>query len=632
MEVREASAAYLLQKDTFCQKGFKQTEAGVIPEDWDIAQLPDIIWYQEGPGVRNYQFTSAGVKLFNGTNIENGRICLDKTSRYISEREAYGWYSHFLADAGDIVIACSGISVSRFDEKVGVLSSEHLPLCMNTSTMRFKIASPRLHKEYFRHFLRSQLFKNQISGKATGSAQLNFGPAHVRAVLIPLPTKAEQEAIAEALSDADALIESLEQLLAKKRHLKQGAMQQLLTGKKRLPGFSGEWEVKRLGDVAAPRNERIDPRKSGVQDFCIELEHIGSATGALVGCTSTGEQSSLKSVFRAGDVLFGKLRAYLKKYWYADRSGVCSTEIWVFSPKDNLVSSAYLFQVVQTDKFIEVTSSAYGTHMPRSDWNVVKNYELPLPPTPEEQTAIATLLSDMDAELAALEAKLAKARNLKQGMMQELLTGRIRLVQPTSNVMPFPEKAQPATTTGSHNKQINEAVIIGVLSKHFGTEDYPLPRKRRVKLMYLLHRYAEGKAEGYLKKAAGPYDPGMKYKGPETIALKNGYVREHHNGSYPGFVAGDKIVQAESYFEKWYGADVLTWLEQFRYKKTDELELLATVDMAMVDLAGEGRTIDLSSVKSMIADHPEWVPKLSRETFSDANIERAIGVCIGLFG
>ena len=117
--------------------------------------------------------------------------------------------------------------------------------------MRFKVVSSRLNKEYFRHFLRARTFKDQIGGTATGSAQLNFGPAHVRAAFVPLPpTKAEQEAIAEALSDADALIDSLEQLLAKKRHLKQGAMQELLTGKKRLPGFSGAWEVRRLNELA----------------------------------------------------------------------------------------------------------------------------------------------------------------------------------------------------------------------------------------------------------------------------------------------------------------------------------------------------------------------------------------------
>jgi type I restriction enzyme, S subunit len=214
--------------------GYKQTELGEIPEDWRLDQLPEVVWFQEGPGVRNYQFTSSGVKLFNGTNIERGRILLGKTSRHISEREAYGLYSHFLADSGDIVIACSGILVSRFDEKVGVLTNEHLPLCMNTSTMRFKVTSSSLHKEYFRHFLKSQLFKNQIGGTATGSAQLNFGPAHVSNTSLPMPTQAEQEAIAEALSDMDTEITALETKLTKTRQLKQGMMQELLTGRIRL--------------------------------------------------------------------------------------------------------------------------------------------------------------------------------------------------------------------------------------------------------------------------------------------------------------------------------------------------------------------------------------------------------------
>lgn len=99
----------------------------------------------------------------------------------------------------------------------------------------------------------------------------------------------------------------------------------------------------------------------------------------------------------------------------------------MLTAKRELLIPEFLFQLVKVDRFIEATSSAYGTHMPRSDWNVVKNYEVRLPKAPE-QTAIATILSDMDAEIAALEAKLAKARQLKQGMMQELLTGRIRLV------------------------------------------------------------------------------------------------------------------------------------------------------------------------------------------------------------
>ena len=240
----------------------------------------------------------------------------------------------------------------------------------------------------------------------------------------PLP---EQRAIAEALSDGDGLLGGLDRLIAKKCDLKQATMQQLLTGQTRLPGFHGEWEVKKFGEVAAPRRERIDPRRTGVHDFCIELEHIESGSGHLLGSTNTGTHSSLKSVFHPGDVLFGKLRAYLRKYWRATRSGVCSTEIWVLVPRDVALASEFLFQIIQTDDFIDAASNSYGTHMPRSDWNVVKNHELKIPLVPE-QTAIAEVLTEMDEELAALEQRREKTRALKQAMMQELLTGRIRLV------------------------------------------------------------------------------------------------------------------------------------------------------------------------------------------------------------
>jgi type I restriction enzyme S subunit len=229
------------------------------------------------------------------------------------------------------------------------------------------------------------------------------------------------------LSDVDGLLGGLDRLIAKKRDLKQAAMQQLLTGQKRLPSFTGEWQVKTFGEVASPKRDRIDPRSNGTQEFCVELEHVESRSGKLLGSTSTGSNASLKSIFHAGDVLFGKLRAYLRKYWIADRSGVCSTEFWVLAPKANAVANNFLFQVVQTDDFIEAASNAYGTHMPRSDWNIIKNFTVHLPPFPE-QTAIAAVLSDMDAEIAALEAQRDKTRTLKQGMMQELLTGRIRLV------------------------------------------------------------------------------------------------------------------------------------------------------------------------------------------------------------
>jgi type I restriction enzyme S subunit len=146
------------------------------------------------------------------------------------------------------------------------------------------------------------------------------------------------------LSDVDGLLGGLDRLIAKKRDLKQAAMQQLLTGQTRLPGFHGEWEMKAFAAVATPRRDRVDPKRAGVHNFCIELEHIESGSGQLLGSTSTGTQSSLKSVFRPGDVLFGKLRAYLRKYWRATRAGVCSTEIWVLVPRNEAVTSEFIFK------------------------------------------------------------------------------------------------------------------------------------------------------------------------------------------------------------------------------------------------------------------------------------------------
>ena len=404
--------------------GYKQTEVGMIPEDWDVYQLPDIIWFQEGPGLRKWQFRSDGLKVINVTNLqENGYLDLSKTQRHISWEEFERTYKHFLIDDGDVVMASSGNSYC----KTSIVRQSDLPLLMNTSVIRFK-TKERIGRPFMLIYLKSKYFKDQIDLMITGGAQPNFGPAHLTKILIPLPpTKAEQEAIAKALSDANALIESLEQLLVKKHQLKQGSMQELLTGKKRLPGFSGEWEVKRFDEIVQPRKERIDPRRKESYEFCVELEHIEQGTGCLIGFTMTSEDSSLKSVFQKDDVLFGKLRAYLRKYWLASQGGVCSTEIWVLTAKPSLLIPQFLFQLVKLDRFIEVASSAYGTHMPRSDWNVVKNFEVSLPIVPEQEV-IATILSEMDAEIAALEAKLAKARKIKYGMMQELITGRVRLV------------------------------------------------------------------------------------------------------------------------------------------------------------------------------------------------------------
>jgi type I restriction enzyme S subunit len=186
--------------------------------------------------------------------------------------------------------------------------------------------------------------------------------------------------------------------------------------------------------------------------------------------------------------------------------------------------------------------------------------------------------------------------------------------------------------TKAHSWAFNEAVVISTLANLFGSEEFPLGRKRYTKLSYLLHRHAEKNAEGYLKKAAGPYNPKTKYGGSERIAVENGYIREHIAGPYRGFVAAHNIAQAEGYFRKWYGPDCVQWLEQLRHKRNDDLELLATVDMAAEGLRAASRNVNVDDVKNVILNHQEWKAKLERPIFSDANIAKAIKACQTLFG
>ncbi len=183
-----------------------------------------------------------------------------------------------------------------------------------------------------------------------------------------------------------------------------------------------DWEPAKFGSLCHRRRESGVPT---AESFLIELEHIESGSGRLVGEAPVQTMSS-KRVFQKGDVLFGRLRSYLRKYLLAERDGFCSTEIWALVPENERVESGFLFQVVRLDGFITATGISYGTHMPRSDWSTIKEWPLSLPPV-KEQKAIAVALSDVDALIDSLEALLTKKRNIKTGVMQELLTGRTRL-------------------------------------------------------------------------------------------------------------------------------------------------------------------------------------------------------------
>lgn len=391
--------------------GYKQTEVGVIPEDWKATQLGALVAFKTGPfgsALHKSDYVDGGIPVINPMQLVNGRI--RPTSSMAITEQAARKLSDFRLSAGDIVIGRR----SEMGRCAVVRTEEHGWLC-GTGSMIIRIG-PSLDARFIQRLLSSPPAIAAIENASIGSTMINLNQGTLARLRIPLPTKAEQVAIADALSDGDALLESLEQLLAKKRQIKQGAMQELLTGKKRLPGFGGGWKVRRLGEIAhiktGSRNNQ-DKAQDGEYPFFVRsatIERINSYSYDCEAILVPGE-GGIGSIFH---YITGRFDVHQRVY--AITQFVANT-----SGKFVYFYMARSFGTHAMENSVKATVDSL--RLP-----TFQNFELNLPHTLQEQTAIAAILSDMDAEIAALEAKLAKARQIKQGMMQELLTGRIRLV------------------------------------------------------------------------------------------------------------------------------------------------------------------------------------------------------------
>lgn len=419
--------------------GYKQTEVGVIPEDWETLMLSEItdekrpISYgivQTGPNV------PSGVRCLRVLDINNGKV--NKTGLITTSNQISFSYKRTILQAGDLVMPLRG--------KVGDIGIIDNDLVGSNLTRGVALISvqPNWSPTFCRQTISSEESRKRLEQSMNGSALQEIPIATLRSFRVPLPpTKAEQEAISEALSDADALIESLEQLIAKKRQIKQGAMQELLTppqgsgqtGKKRLPGFSGEWEVKTLGELAMIRSGGT-PSTSQPQfwdgdiPWCTPTDitalrgskHLGETSRKITQAglaSSSAELLPVNSIIMTSRATIGECAINLHPV--STNQGFKN-----FIPFDK-TDVEFLFYLLTTQKGGFIGLCAGSTFLEIGKAQLI-GYEVNIPPKKSEQTAIATILSDMDAEIAALETKLAKARQVKQGMMQELLTGRIRLV------------------------------------------------------------------------------------------------------------------------------------------------------------------------------------------------------------
>ena len=245
MEVRDAAGSYVLKAEQDVPPGYKRTEVGVIPEDWNPIRLGDAIEMLTGFPFPSSGFSSSGIRLLRGSNVKRGELdWSEELTKYWPKVKRD--ISKYLLCEGDVVIAMDGALVGR---SYAVIRSKDLPslLVQRVARIRSKI----LDQQLLAIWIGSDAFVAYVDSVKTHTAIPHISPGDIRSFTVAAPSsKAEQRAIATTLSDVDALITALDKLIAKKRAIKTAAMQQLLTGKTRLPGFSGEWETKRLGDVA----------------------------------------------------------------------------------------------------------------------------------------------------------------------------------------------------------------------------------------------------------------------------------------------------------------------------------------------------------------------------------------------
>ena len=550
-------------------------------------------------------FSKTGITFVKIESIVNNKI-EEKLCAYISENTNKA-LSRSILQENDILISIAG-ALGR----CAIVKRNILPANTNQALALIRLDEKKVNIDYIYWYLQSDNVAKFISGISVQGAQANLSLENIKDLPIPLPPLPEQRRIAEVLSDTDELIATLEKLIAKKKAIKQGAMQELLTGKRRLPGFSGEWVERKLGDcliVGHGQSQKNIENRNGKYPIL--------ATSGVIGWTNY-------FMYDKPSVLIGRKGTIDKPQYMETPFWTIDTLFYTIINQDN--SAKYLYYLFCTIGWSKLNEAS---GVPSLSRRVIEDIDVFLPPTHSEQTAIANILSDMDAEIDALLAKLSKYKNIKYGMMNELLTGRIRLVQPAGNIFKFPEPEELM----EHAKLEEEKVIImtGIVNDFYHPA-YPLGRKKVQKLYYMFQRHQHGNILGFKEKAAGPYDEGLRYF-IEPLAESNGYIITEENEKGTIFFKGARIQEALDNIKERGIADSFNWLkDHFLKTSAEKLELLSTVDWALEKLKNKNIRISLTSVKKYIQESEEWKEKLNRELFSDKNIADAIKWSNELFG
>lgn len=354
-------------------------------------KFPEVLFFQEGPGVRNTQYTSEGVKLLNVANLVNGKVDISNSDRFISRDEAYGKYKHFLCDNGDFIVASSGIKVEYIDKKMGFIDKSMLPLCMNTSTVRFKVLnSKELNIRYFMYYLKSRHFKLQLAKQITGSAQLNYGPSHLKDMCLPIVDIYIQNNIVEILDKIQSMINICEAKIEKLDILVRARFVEMFGDLKNTIRLGDCCKVHaRIGWQALTRDEHM---KTGEYMLVTGTDFIDGKINYNTCVYVTKERYEMDPhiILRDNDILITKDGSIGKVAIIHNLSkpATLNSGVFVVRPKD-IFNKEYISGVFRGplfEKFIELSKT--GATIKHLNQKHLVEFRIPLP-TLEKQEVFA---------------------------------------------------------------------------------------------------------------------------------------------------------------------------------------------------------------------------------------------------
>ena len=564
---------------------------------WKIKKLGQLCSFINDGTHQTPKYVKEGIPFYSVENVTNNNF---KNCKYISEKEHLKLKQRCNPEKNDILMTRIGSigECKLIDWDINASIYVSLALLKTNDIIR---------SDYLAHYINSKNFQKEAIKLALPNATpKKINTQSIREIPIFYPSsKLEQREISSILTNIDLYIEDLKKLIGKKKLIKQGVMQELLTGKKRLPGFNKPWHtecLKKLAkDIKTGTKNNEDKNIYGKYPFFVRSQNIEK----IDSYSYEGE-----AILIPGEGNIGKIFHYINgKFDYHQR-------VYKLSDFQNISGKFLYFYLLNYFGRYALKNTVKAT-VDSLRLDTFHKFNVFLPTELKEQEVIANILTNMDEEIESLEQDLEKYKHIKQGMMEQLLTGKIRLIEFNENIQSMSDK--------KHNQHFDDAVVFANIVASCYSPDYPLGRKKCQKMMYLFKRFNNSSVEQFGHYAAGPYDNKARYGGFETIAIKNKYVVENKSNKGSSFAPGPEIDKAKSYCSK-YGYDkfIPIFNQYLKFKKVDELELYTTVDKTILELKEQNLPINLNTVKNYISNDKTWVPKLSREVFNDENIEEAI--------